>query len=65
MDLVVPTGQSPAEALLAEAEAIKAVTEILEHLPEAEGHEVRLSHRCILDAALALIGIPKVCPRYS
>lgn len=61
LDLVSGGGQAPAEALLAEAEALKAVTEILERLPEAGGIEIRLSHRHILDAALALIGIPKVC----
>lgn len=62
LDLVsLSTGQSPSEALLAEAEALKAVTDVLDRLPEAVGgYEIRLSHRAVLDASLALIGISKV-----
>ena len=61
MDFVTPAGQAPADALLAEAEALKAVTEVLEHLPETSAsYEIRLSHRSILDASLSLIGISRV-----
>ena len=63
LDFVTPGGQAPGEALLAEAEALKAVTGVLERLPEAAvggAYEIRLSHRVILDASLALVGIPKV-----
>ena len=62
LDLVAPaSAQLPTDALLAEAEALKAVTEVLERLPDAVGsYEIRLSHRSILEASLALIGVPKV-----
>ncbi|KAK9831407.1 hypothetical protein WJX81_002476 [Elliptochloris bilobata] len=59
-DLISPPGLAPAEALLCDAEAIRAVIEALQALPEAHGEwEVRLGHAAILEAALAHARVPR------
>ncbi|KAK9811583.1 hypothetical protein WJX72_006503 [[Myrmecia] bisecta] len=59
LDIINPGGQGPMEQLLAEAEVIKAVTEILESLPDCGAYEIRISHRQLLEAVILHVQIPR------
>ncbi|CAL8462314.1 g1847 [Coccomyxa elongata] len=60
LDIVTLPGSTPSETLLADAEVIRTVSEVMDALPEWSGElEVRLGHRSLLDASLTHAHVPK------
>ncbi|CAK0752569.1 hypothetical protein CVIRNUC_002156 [Coccomyxa viridis] len=60
LDIATLPGSSPSETLLADAEVIRAVSEVMDALPDWIGElEVRLGHRALLEAALVNARVPK------
>ncbi|KAI8469455.1 MAG: hypothetical protein J3K34DRAFT_459347 [Monoraphidium minutum] len=61
LDIVSPAaGAGVAERTLAEAEVLKALTQVLDALPDELGqYEVRLNHRVIRAAAIAALAVPR------